>query len=102
MQDERRRSDDKNWEEIKSFISESREYRATDAIRQSYVKEKIDDISEQVRKTNGRVDKLEDFQTRIEDKIRNKKEASDNWQGRLAVGSGCIAALAAIWAIFKK
>ena len=35
--EERRRSDDNNWQEIKNFISESREYRAADQVKQEYI-----------------------------------------------------------------
>lgn len=100
--EERRRSEDKRWEEMEKFIIESREYRAADSLRQSYVKEKIDDIAMQVKKTNGRVDNLEDFKQDIETQTKGRKEASKKRQEFLSIGAAVVAAIAAVVAIIKK
>lgn len=92
--EERRRIEDKNWEKLIDFMGESREFRKN-------LEEKIASIETQTKKTNGRVDKLEDFQNTIETKIQDKKDASTNRQGILSVGAALIAALAAVWAIIK-
>jgi len=57
--EERRRQDDKNWEEIKKFINESREYRSADIVKQDYQVKSIDLLNEKVKVQNGRIGKLE-------------------------------------------
>jgi len=55
MMEDRRAWNEKNWEDIRNFISESREYRAADLVKQEF-------IASEVKKTNGRVTILEDWQ----------------------------------------
>ena len=93
--EERRRSEDKNWELLIGFIGETREFRKN-------IDNKLASIEEQTKKTNGRVNDLEAFREVIETKIQDRKDANANWQGKLAVLSGIVAAVAAVWAIFKK
>jgi hypothetical protein len=92
--EERRRNDDRNWEEVKNFIAESREYRAADSVRQEY-------IAAQVKKTNGRVDILEDFQKEIEIKIKDRKENRINTQTLITIIATVVMAISALVMIFK-
>ena len=92
---ERRRTDDKNWDKLIDYMGESREFRKN-------LEAKISSIEEQTKKTNGRVDRLEDLRQEIETKIQDRKDASENWQGKLSVGAAIVSALAMLWAIFKK
>lgn len=93
--EDRRRQDDKNWEILIAFIAETKEYRRN-------IDKRLESIEIQTTKTNGRVNELETFKDNVQTKIQDRKDANANWQSRLAVGSGVIAAIAALWAIFKK
>jgi len=100
--EDRRRSDDKNWEEIREFIEtfnrfmgESREYRAADFIRQEYIKKQVD-------KTNGRVNDLEDWKNKVEVKIQDKKDNWANLRDFLTVTATVIMAVSALVVFIKK
>ena len=99
--EERRRQEDKNWAEVIDFINESRAYRAADKVRQDYQTAKIESIEKQTIKTNGRVDRLEDFQKSVETKIKDRKEIKDNWIGWATLIALCIPALIALWAFLN-
>lgn len=100
--EERRRSDDKNWEEIKSFISESREYRAVDSITQKYQVENIESLKNAVQIQNGRVVKLEQWKGEIELKIKQRKDNYANGQALITVMATIVMAVSAAIMIFKK
>ena len=57
--EERRRSEDSHWEEIQKFISESREYRSNDILKQNYQLDAITALVEKVKIQSGRIGKLE-------------------------------------------
>lgn len=63
--DDRRRADDKNWDQINNFISESRIYRASDTVTQRYQIENIEALKNAVKIQNGRIFKLEKWQAFI-------------------------------------
>lgn len=65
IMEDRRRAEDKNWEEIKSFISESRIYRSADEMTQKYQVENIEALKNAVKIQNGRIFKLEIWQAFI-------------------------------------
>ena len=93
--EERRRSDDNNWQEIKNFISESREYRAADQVKQEY-------IMSQVKTTNGRVDEVEDWIKEAKVRIQDRKDLKINTQALVTVIATVIMAVSAIVVIFKR
>lgn len=100
--DERRSNNDKNWDEIKSFISESRVYRKSDEITQNYQVENIEALKNQVKLQNGRVFNLERWKEEIEIKIKQKKDNNIIFQQRLTVIATVIMAISAIVILFKK
>lgn len=64
--EERRRENDKFWNEIKKFIEESRIYRAQDEVTQKFQVENIEALKNAVKTQNGRVVKLEEWKLIIE------------------------------------
>ena len=72
--EERRRSDDKNWDEIKKFIEESRDYRSRDEVTQKFQAENLEDVKNAIKIQNGRVVKLEEWKQEIELKIKQRKD----------------------------
>ena len=101
-QDERRRYDDKNWEEIKGFINESREYRARDEVTQKYQAENLEAVKVAVKTQNGRVFKLEEWKQVIEQKIQQRKDNYNTVQAIITVVATVIMAISALIMIFKK
>lgn len=100
--EERRRYDDKNWEEIKSFIIESRDYRIRDEVTQKYQVENIEALKNQVKTQNGRVGNLEIWKQEIELRIKQRK---DNYSTAMACITGIatiVMAISAAIMIFKK
>lgn len=93
--EERRRANDENWAEIKNFITESREYRAADIVKQNY-------ILEQVKRTNGRVDSLEDWQKESKIRIQDRKDSKINTQALVTIIATVIMAVSAAVMLFKK
>lgn len=89
--EDRRRYDDKNWDDIKNFIIESREYRASDKVKQDYQVKSIDALNDKVKIQNGRIGKLEGWQQQI----IGKKDLINFTLSLLAV-------IAAIVALFHK
>lgn len=63
--EDRRRTDEKNWKDIKDFILESREYRDRDEITQKFQVENIESLKVKVGIQNGRIFKLEIWQAYI-------------------------------------
>lgn len=100
--EDRRRSDDKNWDEIKNFISESREYRIKDEIVQKYQVENIESLKTKVGIQNGRVVKLEEWKLEIELKIKQRKDNYSTAQAFVTVIATVVMALSAWIMIFKK
>jgi hypothetical protein len=99
--EERRRQEDKNWEEVKSFIvefkgfmAESREYRSGDAVRQEYIKA-------QVTKTNGRVDMLEEKVQGYDVIIQDRKEAKASNLSLYMTIATVVMAVVTLVAVFK-
>lgn len=100
--EERRHDNNKNWDEIKKFISESREYRVADQITQKYQVENIEALKNAVKIQNGRVLKIEEWKQIIEQKI---KQRQDNWSSIQAWITGVATVVMAISAaimIFRK
>ena len=97
--EERRREVDLRLDEmmklLTEIITESREYRAADAVRQEFIKE-------QVKKTNGRVGELEVWQTEVKTIIEEKKNAKKSNQDLLMTIATVIMAVSAIVLYFKK
>lgn len=100
--EERRRNDDKNWEEIKDFISESRTYRATDSMTQKYQVENIEALKNAVKIQNGRVVKLEEWKQIIEEKIKQRKDNYATIQAYITGVATIVMAISAAIMIFKK
>lgn len=100
--EERRRENDKNWESIISFITESREYRAADAVTQKFQAENIEAIKNAVKIQNGRVLKLEEWRQVIEQKIKQRKDNYNTAQAFITVIATIVMAISAIIMIYKK
>lgn len=100
--EDRRRSDDKNWDDIKTFISESRTYRATDEVTQKYQVENIEALKNAVQKQNGRVVKLEEWRQEIDLKIKQRKDNYANGQALITVVATIVMAVSAWLMYFKK
>jgi hypothetical protein len=102
MMEERRRENDKNWDEIKSFINESREYRARDEVTQKYQAENLEAVKVAVKIQNGRVFKLEEWKQVIEQKIQQRKDNYNSIQALITVIATIVMAVSAMVMIFKK
>jgi hypothetical protein len=76
--EERRKDNDKHWNDFYQFMMESREYRATDIVTQKYQAENLASLVEQVKKQNGRVFELEIWQREVKDRIKNRREEIDS------------------------
>ena len=100
--EERRRSDDKNWEKLNSFMDESRDYRTRDEITQKYQAENLEALKNAVKIQNGRVFKLESWQQEIEQKIKQRKDSYANMQALITVVATIVMAVSALVMIFKK
>lgn len=107
--EDRRRSDDKNWDEIKSFIhsqgeanQESRDYRAKDSIIQKYQAEKLESVDTRVMIQNGRIGKLEKRQEEIDAKIKQRKDNYASIQAWITVIATIVMAYSAWIMIYKK
>ena len=118
--EERRRSNDSDWQEIRDFIksqtifnNESRVYRERDIITQQYQVENIEKLKNQVAFQNGRVLELEKFREEIKNRIKNRREEIDereqnkkdfniNRQNLINIIIGIVMAVSAIVMIFKK
>lgn len=100
--EERRRENDKNWEEIKNFIQESREYRSKDEVTQEYQAENLEAVKNAVKIQNGRVYKLEEWKQVIDQKIQQRKDNYANAQALITVVATIVMAVSALVMIFKK
>lgn len=100
--DERRRLDDKNWEEIRSFISESREYRIKDELLQKDQIRDIESLNNKVGIQNGRVVKIEQWKIDIENQIKRRKDNYSTAQAMITVIATIVMAVSAMVMIFKK
>lgn len=100
--EERRRENDKNWEEIKSFISESRDYRIRDEVTQKYQAENLEAVKNAVKIQNGRVFKLEEWKQIIEQKIQQRKDNYNMAQAVITVLATVVMAISAFIMIWKK
>jgi hypothetical protein len=100
--EELRRDNDKNWEEVKKYIDESRTYRATDAITQKYQVENIEALKNAVKFQNGRVLKLEEWKQEIEIKIKQRKDNYNSVQALITVVATIVMAVSAVVMYFKK
>ncbi len=99
--EDRRRADDKNWDEIKTFIEESRTYRATDKLKQEYQIASMEALNERVKIQNGRVGRLEDWKKDLESGVKNKKDSQATTQAVITIVATIIMALAAVAMYFK-
>ena len=102
MAEERRRLEDKNWDEMIKFIAESRAYREGDKKTQQLFSESILGLKEQVTKQNGRVFELEKFRDEIKVKIQDRKDNGQNIRDFLTVTATVIMAASAIVMYFRK
>ena len=100
--EERRRADDKNWDEMKNFINESREYRAADSVTQKYQAENLESVKNAVQLQNGRVFKLEKWKEEIEQKIKQRKDNYATVQAWITGIATIVMATSAAIMIFKK
>ena len=100
--EERRRDNDKNWEEIKYFIQESRDYRARDEVTQKFQAENLETLKNAVKLQNGRVFKLEEWKQIIEQKIQQSKDNYNSIQALITVIATIVMAVSAMVMIFKK
>lgn len=100
--EDRRRSDDKNWNEMNNFIIESRAYRIRDEVTQKYQVENIEAVKNQVKIQNGRVFSLEKWKEEIEAKIKQRKDIWGIVQAGITVIATIVMAVAAWITIFKK
>lgn len=101
-QEDRRRSDDKNWNEIKNFIQESRDYRARDEVTQKYQAENLEAVKNAVKIQNGRVFKIEEWKNEIEIKIKQRKDNYATVQAWITGIATVVMAISAAIMIFKK
>lgn len=100
--EERRRENDKNWEEIKHFIAESREYRVKDELTQKFQVENIESLKNKVDFQNGRLYKVEKWKQEIENTEATKKASKESIYGLITLVSTILTAVAVVWAMFKK
>lgn len=100
--EDRRRSDDKNWQKFDEFMDESRIYRASDNIKQDYQIKAVDSLNTKVSIQNGRIAELEKWRNEIAIKIRDKKDNQVNVQTFISGAAAIIMAISAIIMIFKK
>lgn len=100
--EERRRSDDHNWAEIRNFISESREYRIRDEVTQKYQIENIEGLKNQVKTQNGRVFSLEKWKEEVEIRIKARKDNYSTAMAWITIISGVVMAISAWIMIYKK
>lgn len=100
--EDRRRIDDKNWDEIKNFIIESREYRIKDDITQKYQVDNIESLKNKVEIQNGKVFKLESWKQEIEQRIKQRKDNYAMAQAVITIVATVVMAIAAWITIFKK
>jgi hypothetical protein len=102
VMEERRRENDKNWEEIKNFIQESRDYRSRDEVTQKFQVENLETLKNAVKLQNGRVLKLEEWKQIIEQKIQQHKDNYNSIQALITVIATIVMAVSAMVMIFKK
>lgn len=100
--EDRRRADDKNWEDIKDFISESREYRSADIIKQNYQVKFLESLNDKVKIQNGRVYKLEEWKEIIEAKIKQRKDNYTTVMAWITIIATVVMSISATITIFKK
>lgn len=100
--EERQRLEDKNWEEVKNFIADSRDYRVRDEVTQKYQVETIQKLENQVKTQNGRVFGLEKWKEEIELKIKQRKDNYSTAQAIITVVATIVMAISALIMIFKK
>lgn len=107
--EDRRRSDDKNWDEIKSFIKtqgeanqESRDYRFKDAIVQKYQAEKLESVDTRVMIQNGRIGKLEKRAEEMDLRIKERKDNYAIVQSIITIVATIVMAVSAWITVFKK
>lgn len=93
---------DDNWEEIRKFIIESREYRTSDNVKQDYQIKSVDDLREKVKIQNGRVFSLEKWKEEIELRIKQRKDNYATMQAIITIGATVVMAISATVMIFKK
>lgn len=100
--DERRNENNSNWQQIKTFITESRDYRLRDEITQKYQVENIEALKNQVKVQNGRVFSLEKWKEEIEIKIKQRKDNYAFLQAIITILATVVMAVSALIMIFKK
>lgn len=100
--EDRRRSDDKNWDEIKKFISESRDYRIRDEMTQKIQVDNINDLNKKVGIQNGRIYKLEERAVETDAKIKQRKDNYTTIMAWITIVSTLVMAVSAGIMIFKK
>lgn len=102
MQEERRRSDDKNWNVVTKFIDESREYRTKDEMTQKLQVDNIEALKNAVKIQNGRVYTLEKWKEEIEIKIKQRKDNYANIQAIITLLATVVMGVSAAIMIWKK
>jgi anti-sigma-K factor RskA len=100
--EERRRMEDKNWEDFRASMVEAKMYRAADAERQLNLLSDIAEIKTQVKKTNGRVDVLEDEKKEREAKVKDTMTFWNRLLSVITVTATVVMAISATVMYFKK
>lgn len=100
--EERRKANDRDWDSIRNFIIESREYRIKDEVTQKFQIENIEALKNQVKIQNGRVGTLEKWQESIQTRIKEKIDRKSSMQAVITVVATVIMAISAIVMIFIK
>ena len=93
--EEKRRNEDKNWALFIGFMGETTEFRKGLDLR-------LASIETQTKKTNGRVDALENRQSKQDAREEDKKAFKVNTQNLLMIICTVIMAVSAIVMCFKN
>lgn len=97
-----RKTGDKNWDDMNTFITESREYRIKDEITQKYQVENIEALKNQVKVQNGRVFTIEKWKEEIEIRIKQRKDYWVIFQTVLTLVATIVMAISGYVVMFKK
>jgi hypothetical protein len=80
-QEDRRRADDKNWEDVREFMKEQRSaneksnlYRVADLVTQKYQAENLESMKVEFKKMNGRTFELEKYIEYLKQRIESRRE----------------------------
>ena len=100
--EDRRKNDDKNWQDIRDFMDFSKRQFTEANLYRIMDKEIQANILAEAKKTNGRITNLETFQNEIEIKIQDRKDSKANLYTFIAICISVVSTIAAIVMAFKK